>query len=326
MADPLAVEPPTVTRNRVMPRRSPTPTDVDAEGHEPASDRLVPTRAAFPEFSWLTFHHDYADAATRVHHVQRRACHAVVLHAAARARSIVGSEERGYDLRKGMVGYVPADDREHVVVVTADRSTSAFVLLIPPAVLAEIADAEGIAGDLPESFAFDHPGTDGDLRRLRHLSRLPDAGDPPTRPEAGMAMHDLSRRLVLQVVERLTGRRPEWSADGSPFERRVLTSLIAVIDGDLRIPPRIEDLAMRTGLSPSHCARKFTVSTGMSLARFINVRRVQRAIDHLRQADTCLASLALDLGFSSQSHMTRVFSACTGVSPARYRRAVAPRR
>lgn len=289
------------------------------------SDQARATRAAFPEFAWLALHHNYASTDTHVHHVQRRECHAIVLHCAARARSIAGGVETRHDLRENMVGFVPADGAEHTVVVSTDRPTSALVLLVQPSTLAGVATAEGIGGDLPESFAFhDHNATDT-LRRLRHLTQRGDAAPPLARPEAMHTWHDLARRLVLQVVERVTGRRPAWYADGSPFERRVTASLVAMIDHDLRIPPRIEDLALVTGLSPSHCARKFHLSTGMSLSRFVNVRRIQRAIECLRDSDACLASLAIDLGFSSQSHFTRVFSACTGGSPARYRRSLKAR-
>lgn len=278
--------------------------------------------AAFPEFSWLALHHRYASTGTHVHHVTRRECHAIVVHCEARARSITAGVETRHDLREDLVGFVPADGSAHTVVVSNDRPTSAFVLLVQPSTLADITTAEGIAGDLPESFAFPAPRAAHALRRLRHLTGYGDVGLPPACPEAMRAWHDLLRELVVQIVEQVTGRRPAWQADASPFERRACASLVAMIDHDLRLPPRVEDLALRTGLSPSHFARKFHLSTGMSLGRFVNVRRIQRALHRLRDSDTCLASLALDLGFSSQSHFTRVFSACTGFPPARYRRSV----
>jgi AraC-like DNA-binding protein len=290
------------------------PLQDDGEG----GARAIP--AAFPEFAWLALHHEYASPDTYVHHVTRRDCHAIVLHCEARARSIVGAVETHHHLRENMVGFVPADGSAHTVVVSNDRPTAALVILVQRATLAGIAADEGVVDDLPETFAFHSHNAAATLQRLRHLMQRGDATPPLARPEALHTWHDVARRLVLQVVERVTGRRPAWYADGSPFERRVTASLVAMIDHDLRTPPQIEDLAVVTGLSPSHCARKFHLSTGMSLSRFVNVRRIQRAIECLRDSEVCLASLAIDLGFSSQSHFTRVFSACTGGSPARYRR------
>lgn len=42
------------------------------------------------------------------------------------------------------------------------------------------------------------------------------------------------------------------------------------------------------------------------------------------KTDAPLASVALDLGFSSQSHFTRLFSSLTGMTPAKYRKQVRP--
>ena len=96
--------------------------------------------------------------------------------------------------------------------------------------------------------------------------------------------------------------------------------LVDYIDDHLRIPPVLGDVAMLVGLSPSHFAKKFRQSSGVSLGRFMNQRRVQRALDVLKTNSSSLASIALDLGFSSQSHLTRLFSGLTGMTPAKYRK------
>jgi len=83
----------------------------------------------------------------------------------------------------------------------------------------------------------------------------------------------------------------------------------------------LSDLAVLAGLSPSHFAKKFRQSTGLSLNRFVNRRRIIRSLEALK-ADTSLASIAIDLGFSSQSHFTRLFSSLTGTTPATYRKSV----
>jgi AraC family transcriptional regulator len=42
----------------------------------------------------------------------------------------------------------------------------------------------------------------------------------------------------------------------------------------------------------------------------------------LETSSTPLSQIALDLGFSSQSHFTRLFSSLTGFTPASYRRQI----
>ena len=53
--------------------------------------------------------------------------------------------------------------------------------------------------------------------------------------------------------------------------------------------------------------------------RFINRRRILRSLVTLN-TDASLASIALDLGFSSQSHFTRIFSGLTGITTAKYQK------
>jgi AraC-like DNA-binding protein len=62
----------------------------------------------------------------------------------------------------------------------------------------------------------------------------------------------------------------------------------------------------------------------LSLERFVNRRRLAHALVVLRNSSTPLSRVALDLGFCSQSHFTRLFSSQTGFTPAKYRRQFRP--
>lgn len=68
---------------------------------------------------------------------------------------------------------------------------------------------------------------------------------------------------------------------------------------------------------PSRSARKFRQTTGVSLARFVNRRRLQAAIRQFATTNVLLATLAQELGFSWQSHFTRLFSRLSGMPPGR---------
>ena len=50
------------------------------------------------------------------------------------------------------------------------------------------------------------------------------------------------------------------------------------------------------------------------------MRRIRLALVMLHDDSRSLAQLSLDLGFSSQSHFTRLFSGLTGMSPGRFQR------
>jgi AraC family transcriptional regulator len=126
--------------------------------------------------------------------------------------------------------------------------------------------------------------------------------------------------LALRIVELLTGRQSDWNRDEGGFTEPILARLIARVEDSLASPPSLDDRAVESGLSTGHFARKFRRSCGMSLGQFILQRRVRRALDRIRTSTTPLCTLALDLGFDSQSHFTRVFRGLTGMTPGRLRR------
>jgi AraC-like DNA-binding protein len=135
---------------------------------------------------------------------------------------------------------------------------------------------------------------------------------------------ETSRQLILRLVALSGGGTPDWHADGSMFDRRVLEHLIEYVDAHLKITPSLSEIGLRVGLSPSHFAKKFRQSTGLSFHRFVNRRRIVASLESLKDRSKSLAHTALELGFSSQSHMTRLFSDTTGMTPAKFQKQVRP--
>jgi AraC family transcriptional regulator len=87
------------------------------------------------------------------------------------------------------------------------------------------------------------------------------------------------------------------------------------LDKDLRLA----DLAVLSGTSPHYFAELFRQSTGMSPHRFVLVRRVDRAKALLRNQALSVFDVALQTGFTSQSHFTKVFRRIAGPTPSQYR-------
>jgi AraC family transcriptional regulator len=74
-------------------------------------------------------------------------------------------------------------------------------------------------------------------------------------------------------------------------------------------------------LSPSHFARAFKCSTGVSPHRWQLNCRLEKAACLLRRSALSVAQIALICGFCDQSHFTRVFALAKGAAPGRWRRA-----
>jgi AraC-like DNA-binding protein len=76
-------------------------------------------------------------------------------------------------------------------------------------------------------------------------------------------------------------------------------------------------------LSPYHFSRSFKQAAGVGPQRYVIQRRVERAKYLLRQTHQPLALIAQETGFGDQSHLTQMFRREIGVTPGRFRAALA---
>jgi AraC-like DNA-binding protein len=210
----------------------------------------------------------------------------------------------------GDIDYYPADGETNMVYAVPQTPYDVFFLCVPSRHLAKLASADEVDANVVYRTML----TINDACMRRSLSALAAA------PVPGESSDEHARALAIRVVELMGGGTPSWHRDSSVFTPPVMSDLVDYIDAHLRYPIALSELGIKTGLSPSHCAKKFRCSTGMSLNRFVNVRRTRMAIDRLQAGSEDLASMALELGFFSQSHMNRVFYAQLGRAPGRYRR------
>lgn len=79
-------------------------------------------------------------------------------------------------------------------------------------------------------------------------------------------------------------------------------------------------IAVVAGVHPSHLCRGFRQHSGISLGEFVRQLRIEHACRQLRQSDIPLVDLAVQSGFSDQSHFSRTFKTRVGMTPAAYRR------
>lgn len=107
----------------------------------------------------------------------------------------------------------------------------------------------------------------------------------------------------------------------SPYKLRQVTEYIS---DNLSNNLSLAEMANLLQMGPCHFARAFKESTGLSPHQYVLRRRVERALQMLKETPTNLADIAYDLGFSSQGHFTTVFSKIVGVSPSSYREQVHP--
>ncbi len=94
----------------------------------------------------------------------------------------------------------------------------------------------------------------------------------------------------------------------------------AYIEEHLADGSSLDAVAAAVGVSPFHFARMFKASVGLTPHQYRTQARVDRAKQLLEPGGLSLVQVALDVGFSSQSHLTAVFRKAVGLTPAVYRR------
>lgn len=84
--------------------------------------------------------------------------------------------------------------------------------------------------------------------------------------------------------------------------------------------PSLAEIGRSVGCSPFQLSRIFRAELGIPLHQYLLRIRLALALERLADGTQDITELALDLGFSSHSHLTRTFTRFFGVSPAAFRK------
>ena len=134
-------------------------------------------------------------------------------------------------------------------------------------------------------------------------------------------IESLGTTLCIRIAQRFVGRLPLPTSKGLSPERlqRVRDYVEAHLDDDLSLTV-LADIAC---LSAYHFSRSFKEAAGAGPQRYVIRRRLERAKRLLRQTHQPLAMIAQEAGFADQSHLNSIFRREMGVTPGRFRAALA---
>jgi len=105
--------------------------------------------------------------------------------------------------------------------------------------------------------------------------------------------------------------------------RRLLRARDAM-DRSYAQPLDVAGLAAVAHVSEAHFIRTFRATFGETPHRYLQRRRVERAMFLLRQTDQSVTEICLDVGFTSLGTFSRTFSEIVGQTPSVYRNEAAP--
>lgn len=124
---------------------------------------------------------------------------------------------------------------------------------------------------------------------------------------------NLQYRMVLEFAERVErirlGARPT----------QLTLTVINYIRHHLSEPVSVEKMAKELYMSRPYLSSRFKEETGETLTDFILKEKTEEAKRLLLYSDKSAAAIGSYLGFSSQSHFSRVFKRYTGRTPGEYR-------
>jgi AraC-like DNA-binding protein len=84
-------------------------------------------------------------------------------------------------------------------------------------------------------------------------------------------------------------------------------------------PLDVRSLARVAHVSPSHFSRQFRGTFGESPHRYLQRRRIERAMELLRETELPVTEICFEVGFSSLGTFSRTFRAIVKESPSSYR-------
>jgi AraC family transcriptional regulator len=139
----------------------------------------------------------------------------------------------------------------------------------------------------------------------------------------GILVDALNTALAVQVVRRFVDPSAIMFAPSNGLSRDRLKRVRDYIETHLDDRLTLTDLAGVACLSPYHFSRSFKEAVGIGPQRYVMQRRLERAKTLICRSNQPLAEIAQQVGLCDQSHLTSVFRRQMGVTPGRYRAALA---
>jgi AraC family transcriptional regulator len=139
---------------------------------------------------------------------------------------------------------------------------------------------------------------------------------------------DLGDRLYLESLSSILGIHllrqycqviPKIRQSAAGLAPHKLATVLEYIQAHLNQELSLTAMAAEVGVSRCHFATQFKQAMGLAPHQYVSQQRVEKAKQALRSPHCSIADIALECGFSNQSHLTKVFKKQTGTTPKAYR-------
>ena len=101
-----------------------------------------------------------------------------------------------------------------------------------------------------------------------------------------------------------------------------ISDIISFINSRYSEKFSLADISSQCGISVSRLTRLFKSATGYTVVEFTNNLRIKKAAELIKSTRLPIFEIALRTGFQSFSYFGKLFTACYGISPLKYRKSV----
>jgi AraC family transcriptional regulator len=128
-------------------------------------------------------------------------------------------------------------------------------------------------------------------------------------------IESLTQVLVIHLLRHYSTLTQTITSVSRSLTHVRLQQAIDYIHAHLERDLSLVQIAGSINISPTYFASLFKQATGISLHQYVIKQRVERAKLLLRTTDLTIASIAFQVGFSSQSHLNQHCKRLTGMTP-----------
>ncbi|MBD2466005.1 helix-turn-helix transcriptional regulator [Oscillatoria sp. FACHB-1407] len=225
---------------------------------------------------------------------------------------VLDGKRKCEQIQKGDIALVPADI-PHQKLWQSDCEFT--LLLLDPIYIAHIAH-ETVDGDrvhLLPHFAEADP-------LIYQIGTALKSALTSEQPSTHLYIDSLSTALAAHLIMHYSTTKLKISMIDNGLPKQTLEKVIDYIYTHLGQEVTLSQLANLTGMSQYYFCRLFKQSTGLSPHQYLIQKRVEQAKQLLIERKSPIADIALQCGFTNQSHLNRHFKRIVGVTPLTFQR------
>ena len=139
------------------------------------------------------------------------------------------------------------------------------------------------------------------------------------RPGGGLYAESLWTQMALQLLWNHSSLPRHAESECKKLSDYRVQRVVDYFESSYGEEASLKDLAAIVGLTPIYFLKAFKKATGKTPHRYLRDLRMEKARELLADPHLSILSVAIAVGYTSQSHFTHVFRKEMGITPARYR-------